>query len=864
MALHHQYDSSGVESSPETCHPPSPPINEVGAIKTFVHSSRSSQQWNSQRVHQQQRQEQQNDYPKIITFSNDELDQPTQSTTHHQRRRESNISNNDNLTSSAGGLDDIIVEDDDVGIGGTGSGDRSDFDSEFERIYNLPLDEASYYEEKKQNERNGETLVQVALSQSTRQQEQQQLQHQSSPKNYIHRTSSGYHHNHQQQARRVSESSSVDLNAYSGRRTEDSATNINDRVVTAEEKQRMKELNQQSIFRPQQQHDNKVHPSAGDDDKVQTDGNTSAKKESTQLLSPTVVMERRRTSSRPRPTQLQLLATTNSTPSSETTRSRSRSTSILRNGGSPTNIITPSSRTRSMSRTPSSVSNLTNGSKRRSRSSANTSRHRSRSRSTTSCRRLSKSTSKELDFGSNVKTDDYHSSLFRGAALIREQLLRSMASVDQAMDEADREFMEEMIERGRVGREDAGRNDEFEEDVDFDYCKGYVHPLQTAASSLKHATAGSVNKSNHVVRFAPSQDSTTDSELLETESRRLDNLVRILAANSSSSSMPSVVVEERSSSDKENEEDESVQPRQVESDVISPTSSLGLNSPTSQGVLSQSNNASNGCYAQQYFKEDSPKNIVDFSVPPPPNSKHTPSPRPQQDSPANEALNHANRAGPLWRSLVGNHVRFPTQWDSILPPSSPPIVHPHSKWSKWYYVARHRVKGDRRLNSRENGVRSRRSGGRILMRLVVRNTHSQQICREVAVGCFHPNAKGIRADDPLAEQEDVREVWMAVRWLIDEDESEPTIVLTEDDYEGVIDAFLTQKRRLEYRSMGSALGHKRQVNNENVRAVFGDEQPLKTIDLYEDELAEILQANCERKLAVLPALMLLKLFLFAK
>ena len=46
--------------------------------------------------------------------------------------------------------------------------------------------------------------------------------------------------------------------------------------------------------------------------------------------------------------------------------------------------------------------------------------------------------------------------------------------------------------------------------------------------------------------------------------------------------------------------------------------------------------------------------------------------------------------------------------------------------------------------------------------------------------------------------------------------------------------------------------------------IFGDQPPITEVDLHEDEIAEILKSNGANKLAVLPALMLLKLFLFAK
>ena len=108
------------------------------------------------------------------------------------------------------------------------------------------------------------------------------------------------------------------------------------------------------------------------------------------------------------------------------------------------------------------------------------------------------------------------------------------------------------------------------------------------------------------------------------------------------------------------------------------------------------------------------------------------------------------------------------------------------------------------------------------MRMVIREMHTQQVCREIAIGCFHPNSKGIRKGDPVPEAEDVREVYMAVRWVMDVNDDEPTLDMREEgnDYEGVVDSFLMQRRStLHYSSMGSALGHRKAVNNENVRAV---------------------------------------------
>lgn len=633
--------------------------------------------------------------------------------------------------------------------------------------------------------------------------------------------------------------------------------------------------------------------------------------EKAQLLSPTAAMERRRTSSRARAA---------APPSSVASPSPSYFTSAsplpgpVRRAGAGKSILRNNA---GASRTSVRCANAGTPSKSRRRSASRD--HRSCSR--TSNRRRSRSRSTSI--APPKSEDDYHHNLFRGAKMIREQLLRSMSIADQAMDEAEREFMEEMIERGggeRLGgrkqqlqiarRRMAERNDGFEDgDIDFDY--------SFDVGKEGEAMAG--------IEPSPSRDSPA----LESESRRLDNLMSIFGVTSStSSSNPSGIDVKRTPSDKENglpgastKVDEADAPR-----VITPTSSMSLSQLSSPKFVSPTpmqNTRAHNEYASRYFKEDAPKPMI-ASMGPSAGSiltvknsiakndqaqkEHSHQKyeaikeelRPQQRPPegVDEALAHAQRAGPLWRSLVGNHVRFPSQWDSLLPSTTPPVHDIGRKWSKWFYVARHRVKGDKRLNSREFGVRSRRSGGRILMRLVVRETHSQQVCREIAIGCFHPNSKGIRKGGPVPEAEDVREVWMAVRWLMEEDSEEPTLDLRRegDEYEGVIDTFLMQRKAtLEYDSMGSALGHRKAVNNENVRAVsmhvskkltslhnfnislnapvlyntnkmqiFGDQPPMTTLDLHEDEVAEILKANGRKKLAVLPALLLLKLFLFSK
>mmetsp|Transcript_11515 Transcript_11515/g.23879 ORF Transcript_11515/g.23879 Transcript_11515/m.23879 type:complete len:877 (-) Transcript_11515:123-2753(-) len=590
------------------------------------------------------------------------------------------------------------------------------------------------------------------------------------------------------------------------------------------------------------------------------------------LSSPAPVMDRRR-SSRPATS-----APVESTPS-------------YVNSISPSKSIT----SRSSHFTPPSIKSYEDRPARQPRNrSASRSKHRSRSKSTSHRRRSrSRSTSKapsHLSRARNYEGDDYHSSLFRGAALIREQLLRSMASTDQMMDEADQEFLESMIEKGRVSQDErsnvsrvntglaknaSGGSAVFEDDVkdnmDFDYSVG--------ASATKSETFNAMNKDQEKLEksipVSKSESQTTSSSALETESHRLDILARIFAATSSTSSAPSFGDINKSTSNKENKhEDEHkvsrvrADPERLRQETEQPINrSFEVNGHSESISEPITVNASTGSnYAKHYLRDNNSQsaqnntgenglmNSVTTSVP-----QH-----PQQGQQKEcEALTHARFAGSLWRSLVGNHVRFPSHWNDVLPPTDPDIPNGR-KWSKWYYVARHRVKGDKRLNSGEYGVRSRRSGGRILLRMVVREMHSQIVCREVAIGCLHPNAKGIRAGDPQPTIEDVREVWMAVRWVMNGDGEEPLLDLREEryDYEGVVDTFLTQKRELDYTTMGSVLGRRKLVNNENVRAVFGDKPPMTTVDFHEDELAEILKSNGGKKLAILPALMLLKLFLF--
>ena len=649
------------------------------------------------------------------------------------------------------------------------------------------------------------------------------------------------------------QSSSVELNPYSPKDSYCQRKRINeDNLNHSQGGDKIMQQGRDSIFRSHWTATANLNPC-----EQQTNANNK------QLVSPTVAMDRR-LSSRPRAqAQLSAVISPNSSffatdppigrsntgttlgrdnTAASTSRSRNRSTSRSHRSPRTADSVQRTNTSTSLGYNSSDLATSpTSPTRNRSKSRG----HRSFSRGT-SRRRRSRSRSTSIA----PPKDDYHANLFRGAALIRDQLLRSMASADEAMDEADREFMEEMIERG--GRQQqlqaarlAGIQNSLEDvrprGIDFD------HSIDEGL-----AGGGSPNNSN---ASSPSRSScarTTASHILtvssayETESRRLDNIIGIFAANSSTTSSIADCAFVRASSDEENNAQTHTQIDNHVTDethVISPLPSSQTKSQPQKMAKSPAQDNTHSTTSGQYFQQDAPRNIVNKE----PTEKTVSSSAKMSNSSleqcrqkseiraVDEALAHAENAGPFWRSLVGNHVRFPSKWDGLLPPTSPAIYGHDHKWSKWYYVARHRVKGDKRLNSMDFGVHSRRSGGRILMRMIIRGVETQQVFREIAIGCFHPNSKGIRKGDPSLEAEDVREIWMSVRWLMDIDANEPRLDLSAEGqhYEGAVDNFLLQKKKsLDIVTMGSTLGRRKAVNNGNVRAVSAEKCMGLTYPLY--------------------------------
>jgi len=483
------------------------------------------------------------------------------------------------------------------------------------------------------------------------------------------------------------------------------------------------------------------------------------------------------------------------------TESRSCIRSTSRNQRADSQRNRSASRTHrehSIQRTPTMQSTVTSP-------SGNISSPRSHQSPSRGISRSRRSRSRSTSIAPHMIDDQHNANLFRGAALIREQLLRSMSSADEAMEQAEREderlkqLQDDYRATCRISRE-AQSSDKNESQIQSKIS------TPSRSSNARYAASLTSTPNSH------------DSSTFESESRRLDNIIGMFASNGSSTGS-----------------------NELKIDVISPTSSLGLSSPMSQAMSCTNDNAqspmqnitrSKNTDGRSFFQEGDEDVAISIEMTQTLEQTHGM----QHTMEVDEALAHAQQAGPFWRSLVGNHVRFPSSWISFLPPTSPPIYSQNFfKWSKWYYVARHRVQGDKRLNSREFGVRSRSSGGRILMRMVIREVQTQQVCREIAIGCFHPNSKGIRKGDPSPEAEDVREVWMAVRWLMDIDDNEPKIDLRD---EGVVDNFLMQKKKtLDPFTMGSTLGHRKAVNNENVRAV--SMKYCLTLSLFFDQITDM-------------------------
>jgi hypothetical protein len=173
------------------------------------------------------------------------------------------------------------------------------------------------------------------------------------------------------------------------------------------------------------------------------------------------------------------------------------------------------------------------------------------------------------------------------------------------------------------------------------------------------------------------------------------------------------------------------------------------------------------------------------------------------------AYRHAQKAGLLWQTLVSQHVRFPGHWwDGDRSPQMGMMEDFYGNgksYCSWQYISRNRVYSDPLLKRR---CRNRASPGRLLLHVVVRDLMTHLPVQDIAIGVFHPNARGIRRQEaPDPRDEDCREVWMAVRKR------------AEDGSVSVVDRLLTNGRTIEDVAQNSPLGGSPKITNQNMRAV---------------------------------------------
>jgi hypothetical protein len=200
---------------------------------------------------------------------------------------------------------------------------------------------------------------------------------------------------------------------------------------------------------------------------------------------------------------------------------------------------------------------------------------------------------------------------------------------------------------------------------------------------------------------------------------------------------------------------------------------------------------------------------------------------------------HAQNAGFVWQSLVGQHIRFPSTWWNGA--RGPPMGVPYGgdpDTIPWMYFGRHSVPRNAILNQL---VKCRASAGRLLLHIIVQDLMTRTPIQDICIGCFHPNAKGVRpsGSPALKRLEESRDVWMAVR------KRHPQAVAATDSllYAPHHWSRGGGEAEQEYSISRSPLGPGRRVTNTNVRSVFGDKAPLETIFLSEDELYERLATH---------------------
>lgn len=224
---------------------------------------------------------------------------------------------------------------------------------------------------------------------------------------------------------------------------------------------------------------------------------------------------------------------------------------------------------------------------------------------------------------------------------------------------------------------------------------------------------------------------------------------------------------------------------------------------------------------------------------------------------------HAQKAGLLWQTIVGTFVKFPTVWFDGSRTPEMGISNKGDIVPKWNFLCLLRIQ-DRIMSSY---IKDRRSSGKLMLHVIITDAEENEI-RDIAIGCFHPKARGVYSNNRYIEQnlEDIltddsfRDVWMAVRKRCGNNEKNIGSKST------WIERFLTSGQSIDIVGRESPISHhKKSINNDNVRSVFGHGAPKETILLSKANFKEFMQeteTDMEGDDQASPTILLLKRFLY--
>jgi len=227
------------------------------------------------------------------------------------------------------------------------------------------------------------------------------------------------------------------------------------------------------------------------------------------------------------------------------------------------------------------------------------------------------------------------------------------------------------------------------------------------------------------------------------------------------------------------------------------------------------------------------------------------------------AFLHAQKAGLLWQTIVGTFVKFPTVWFDGSRSPEMGITKRGDVIPNWKFLSLLRIQ-DTIMSS---CVRDRRSSGKILLHVIITDAEDNEI-RDIAIGSFHPKARGVYSNNRYVEQnlQDVltddsfRDVWMAVRRNNGLSQNKRA------NTSSWIERFLTSEQSVTDIGRDSPISdHKKSINNNNVRSVFGHASPKETILLSKENFQKFMEdaeAEMDADDETSPTILLLKKFLY--